>query len=272
MPRTLRNWLLLSPLVLLNLFPFLVMLLTALKPREEVFAFPPRWLPSRLAFENFAEMWHATDFGSAMLNSVKVSVMTMALTLLIAVPAAYAMTRFRFRGRDAYEMFLLVVQMVSPIVLIIGLFRLAVFFGLADTHMALVILFAGFSLTFAIWMLRSYFEAIPVDIEEAAFLEGASRFYAVTRLFLPLAIPSIAVVGLFTFINAWNDFALSLTILRSSDKNTVTLQVVNLVAGRYTKEWQLIMAATLCATLPVTLLFAWFQKYLVRGLSGGAVK
>ena len=272
MRRSLLSWLALAPLMVLNVFPFAVMLLTALKPRDEVLAYPPRWLPTRLALGNFAEMWTATNFGPALVNSIEVAAGATALTLALAVPFAYAMTRHSFAGRGALETVLLVAQMVSPIVLIIGLFRLAVFLHLVDTHLALVALYAGFNLTFAVWMLRSYFATIPRDVEEAAWMEGASRTAAVWKVFLPLALPAIAVTGIFTFINAWNDFALALTILRSPDKSTVTLQVVNLVAGRYTKEWHLIMAATLVATLPIAVLFTAVQRYLVRGLAGGAVK
>lgn len=272
MRKSLLNWLILSPLIAANLFPFAVMLLTAIKPREEVFTYPPRWLPSRVALENFVEMWRVTNFGPALMNSLAIGAGTTLLTLLFAVPAAYAMTRLSFSGKLVVDRFLLTMQMISPIVLIIGLFRLAVFFGLSDTHTALVILYAGFNLTFAVWMLKSYFSTIPRDVEEAAWMEGSSKVRAAVQIFLPLAVPAIAVTGIFTFINAWNDFALALTILRSPEKNTVTLQVVNLVAGRYTKEWHLIMAAALVATLPITLLFVWCQRYLVRGLAGGAVK
>ncbi|MCF1494366.1 ABC transporter permease subunit [Agrobacterium vitis] len=272
MRKSMLSWLLLSPLVAINLFPFVVMLLTAIKPREEVFAYPPRWLPSRVAFENFGEMWQATNFGPALVNSLSIGLATTVATLLFAVPAAYATTRFSFTGKVLFDRFLLVVQMISPIVLIIGLFRLMVFLGLADTHAALVILYSGFNLTFAIWMLASYFETIPRDVEEAAWMEGSSKLRAAIQIFLPLALPAIAVTGIFTFINAWNDFALALTVLRSPENNTVTLQVVNLVAGRYTKEWHLIMAAAFVATIPVTIAFIWCQKYLVRGLAGGAVK
>jgi multiple sugar transport system permease protein len=272
MRRSISSWLLLAPLIAVNLFPFAVMILTALKPREEVFAYPPTWLPSRIAWENFAEMWRATNFGSALTNSLIIGVSATVATLFFAVPAAYATTRFNFAGKLLFDRFLLVVQMISPIVLIIGLFRLMVFLGLADTHAALVLLYAGFNLTFAVWMLASYFETIPRDVEEAAWMEGSSKVRAALQIFLPLALPAIAVTGIFTFINAWNDFALALTILRTPDNNTVTLQVVNLVAGRYTKEWHLIMAAAVTATVPVTIAFIWCQKYLVRGLSGGAVK
>lgn len=272
MMRSLLFWLILSPLILLNLAPFIIMVLTAIKPGDEVFVFPPHWLPSRIAWENFSDMWVATNFGRALGNSLLVSTLATLLALLLAVPFAYALSRFRFRGRGVLGTVLLATQMLSPIVLVIGLFRLAVAMGLNDTHIALIIYYAAFNLAFAVWMLQSYFDAIPRDIEEAAWVEGAGRFASVVKVFLPLALPAMAVTAIFSFINAWNDFVLALTILRTQEKGTLTLEVVNLVAGRYDKEWQQIMAAALVATLPVTILFAWLQKYLLKGLSGGAVK
>ncbi len=270
--RSLLFWLILSPLILVNVAPFVIMVLTAIKPADEVFAFPPRWLPSRIAWENFPEMWVATNFGRALWNSLVVATLSTLLAIALAVPFAYALSRFSFRGKGVLSLVLLATQMLSPVVLVLGLFRLAVAAGLNDTHAALVIYYAAFNLAFAVWMLRSYFESIPIDIEEAAWVEGASRTQALIKVFLPLALPAMAVTAIFSFINAWNDFVLALTILRTPEKATLTLEVVNLVAGRYDKEWQQIMAAALVATLPVTLIFAWLQKYLLKGLSGGAVK
>lgn len=272
MRKSLLCWLLLLPIILVNIAPFAIMLLTALKPGDEVFAYPPRWLPSRLAWENFSDMWAATNFGNALFNSLYVATASTLLALLVAVPFAYALARFRFRGSAALSLVLLGTQMLSPIVLVIGLFRLAVAFGLNDTHAVLIIFYAAFNIAFAVWMLQSYFASISQDIEEAAWIEGAGRWQAVWKVFLPIALPAIAVTAIFSFINAWNDFVLALTMLRTPEKATLTLQVVNLVAGRYDKEWHQIMAAALAATIPVTILFAWLQRYMLRGLSGGAVK
>ncbi len=248
------------------------MVLTAIKPAAEVFTFPPRWLPSRIAWENFPQMWEATNFGRALWNSLVVATLSTLLAIALAVPFAFALSRFSFKGKGVLSIVLLATQMLSPVVRVLGLFRLAVAAGLNDTHAALVIYYAAFNLAFAVWMLRSYFESIPIDIEEAAWVEGASRTQALIKVFLPLALPAMAVTAIFSFINAWNDFVLPLTILRTPEKATLTLEVVNLVAGRYDKEWQQIMAAALVATMPVTLIFAWLQKYLLKGLSGGAVK
>lgn len=265
-------WLLLLPLVILVLFPFAVMFVTAVKPRDEIFVYPAHWLPTYLRWQNFVDMWHAANFGPAMVNSLLVSISATLLALLVSVPAAYGMARYRFTGQSAYRYFLLGTQMLSPIVLVLGLFRLAAAFHMVNTLSSLVVIYAAFNITFAVWMLQSYFATIPRDLEEAAWLEGAGRARAVIKVFLPLAVPAMVVTAIFTFINAWNEFVVALTMLRSSDRFTLPLQVFSLVGGRYTVEWHQVMAATLVATLPVSVLFAWLQKYLVRGLALGAVK
>ena len=270
--RSLLAWLVLSPLMILNLFPFAVMLLTALKPGTEVVSNAAAWLPSRFAWENFVDMWTATRFGTALANSLYVAVLSSAAAVLLGVPAAYAMSRFRFRLKRPYSNFLLVTQMLSPIVLVLGLFRLVVWLGLVDSLNALVLIYTAFQIAFAVWMLRGYFDSIPVDLEEAAWLEGASRLRTLVSVFLPLSVPAIAVTTIFTFINAWNEFAIALTLLRNQERFTLPIQVFSQVAGRYEVEWHTVMAATFVATLPVAILFAWLQRYLVTGLGAGAVK
>jgi multiple sugar transport system permease protein len=265
-------WLALSPLVALNLFPFAVMLFTALKPGDEVVSNAASWLPSRFALENFVDMWRATRFGPALLNSLYVAVASSVAAILISIPAAYAMSRFKFGLKRPYSDFLLVTQMLSPIVLVLGLFRLVVWFGMIDSINALIVVYTAFQIAFAVWMMRGYFNSIPVDLEESAWLEGASRARSLWSVFLPLSAPAVAVTAIFTFINAWNEFAVALTLLRKQDNFTLPIQVFSLVAGRYQVEWHYVMAATLIATLPVALLFAWLQKYLIGGLGAGAVK
>jgi len=279
--RTLRFsaacWLALAPLLAISLFPFVVMLVTALKPLSEVFIYPPRWLPQHPSFESFADMWSATKFALALRNSLEIAFESTFCTLVVAVPAAYAMARIDFRLRETYRQFLLVTQMLSPILLVLGLFRLmaSIPWGdgtLVNTRLGIIVPYAGFQMAFAVWMLSSYFAAIPKEIEEAAWMDGCSRGRAIRSVFLPLALPAIAVTGIVAFVAAWNEFAVALTLLRDPERQTVTLQVVNLVAGRYTVEWNQVMAATLIATVPVAIVFTWLQRYMVRGLTFGAIQ
>lgn len=268
--RTFVAWLVLSPLIVLVVFPFAVMFITAIKPRGEVSS--PTWWPSRMAWHNFIDMWSATNFGPALWNSIYVAVLSTLLALFVSIPAAYAMNRYRFAGRGFFRQFLLVSQMLSPMVLVIGLFRLVVWLGLLDNVNSVVFVYGAFAVAFTVLMLQSYFATIPKDLEEAAWVEGASHWRALVMVFLPLALPAITVTAIFSFINAWNEFVIALTMLRRQESYTLPIQIFSLVAGRYTVEWHHVMAATFVATIPVAIVFAWLQRYLVRGLALGAVK
>ena len=275
--RSLLIWLALAPLAVVILFPFAVMILTAVKPADEVFVYPAKWLPSHFRWANFSDMWDATRFGVALKNSLVVSLSSTLLAISVSIPAAYAMARFPFRGKGFYRQFLLVTQMLSPILLVIGLFRLAAMIhwqggNMVDKHISVIVAYAAFNIAFAVWMMSSYFATIPRDLEESAWLEGCGRVRAVFKVFLPLAVPAMAVTAIFTFINGWNEFAVVYTLIRSDANKTLTVQITDLVAGRYTVEWHQVMAATVLATLPVSVLFAWLQRYLVKGLALGAVK
>lgn len=268
--RSVVYWALLSPIVVLALFPFAVMVITAFKSQTEVH--DPTWWPGEWHWRNFPEMWESSGIAPALYNSLYVAGLTTLLTLAVSIPAAYALSRMRFIGRGAFRQFLLISQMLSPIVLVIGLFRLIVALGLTDDLNALVMVYVAFNVAFSVWMLQSYFDTIPRDLEEAAWIEGASRWRAILAVFLPIAVPAMVVTAIFTFINAWNEFVIALTILRREESATLPLRVFSLVAGRYTVDWHYVMAAAVLASLPVAVIFAWLQRYLVRGLALGAVK
>ena len=268
--RSILLWLALSPIIVVVLFPFAVMTLTAFKAPSEVH--DPTWWPSTWRWENFPEMWVSSGFGNALMNSLTVSGLTTLITVGFAVPAAYALSRFRFAGDGAFRQFLLVSQMLSPIVLVLGLFRLTSQLGLIDSKFTLVVIYTGFNVAFGVWMLQSYFSTIPRELEEAAWMEGANLGRTLMSVFLPLATPAMVVTAIFTFINSWNEFVIALTMLRREDNYTLPLRVFSLVAGRYTVDWHYVMAAALVASIPVAILFSWLQRYLVRGLALGAVK
>lgn len=270
--KTVLYWLLLSPVMFAALFPFAVMLSTALKPADEVYSYPPRWLASRLDFGNFAAMWQATDFGRALANSLVVSIGSTLVCLAVSIPVAYALSRRRFRGEGLLRRFLILTQMLPPIVLIIGLFRLMAAMGLVDQLWSLILAYAAFNVAFTTWMLQSYFDTIPRDLEDAARVDGASTFQALCYVIVPLAAPAIGVTAIVCFVSGWNEFVLALTLLRSPERLTLTMKVFLLVTGAYHVDWQLVMAAALATTLPAAVLFSAVQRFMVRGLSVGAVK
>lgn len=265
-------WLLLAPFALVVLLPYAVMLSTALKPRAEILRFPPAWIGSELRLANFVEMWSAVGFGPSLVASLVVSTAATIICLLVAVPAAYALARLDFKGRPLYAQLLLVTQMLSPIVLVIGIFRLMAAMGLVDQLWALVLTYGAFNLAFAVWMLQSYFATIPKELEEAAWIDGATGLQSLRLVFLPLALPAVAVTAIFVFIYSWNEFVLALTLMRSPDKFTLPLKIFSMVGGAYRIDWEYVMAATFLASVPVAIVFSWLQRYLVRGLAVGSVK
>jgi multiple sugar transport system permease protein len=270
--KTVLCWLLLSPLLALILMPYAVMLSTALKPAQEVLMFPPRWLPETLDLSNFTVIWAKIGFARALLNSILVSVGATLVTLVLAIPAGYAMARTKLPGKGPLRLFLLLTQMISPVVLIIGIFRMMSGLGLINDLISLVLAYSGFSVAFAVWMLQSYFETIPREIEEAAQIDGASWLVGLVRIFLPLAMPAIGVTAIFTFIAAWTDFILAFTLLRTPEKLTATMKLFYLVSGTYHVDWNEVMAATLVTTVPVAAIFLAMQRRIVGGLALGAVK
>lgn len=270
--RTVIAWALLSPLLALTIFPFAVMFFSALKPRAEIFTSPPTWLPSEFRWRNFIDMWHAAGFGEALFNSLYTGLLSTVAAIVVSIPAAYALARHRFAGDRSFRLFLLATQMVSPIVLVIGLFQMVAGLGLLNSVTMLGAIYGAFNIAFAVWMMQSYFATIPKDLEEAAWMDGAGHGLTLVKIFLPLAAPAIAVTALFGFISSWNEFVLALTLLRSEEQHTLPIRVFSLVGGRYTIQWDHVMAATLLATVPVAILFAWMQRYLVKGLTLGSVK
>jgi len=270
--KSLICWLVLAPFIFLSLFPFAVMLASSLKPRGEVYKIPTSWLSSEFRFKNYLEMWDAINFGTSLYNSLYVGFFTTLCILVIAIPAAYGLSQYEFKLKGLYRIFLLTTQMLSPIILIIGIFRLCVWLGILDSKNSLVLVYAAFGLAFSTWMLQSYFSTIPKELEESAWIEGASKFKSLIYIFIPLAIPAITVTSLISFVHSWNEFVLALTLLRSNDNYTLPLKVFSLVGGRYQIEWDHVMAATFLATVPVAFVFSWLQKYLVQGISLGAIK
>lgn len=253
--RSLLCWGALLPLIALNLFPFAVVLDTIHRRGSD---------SDLVAF--WIGMWHRTELGAALFNSLIVAVSTAFLSTLLALPTAYAFSRGRFRGRRAASQALLGSQMLAPLMLVLGLSQMVAAAGLTDTKLALIGIYSAFQLPFAIWMLRGYIDAIPLELEEAARLDGASRLQILGRIVLPLSMPAIAVTATFAFITAFNEFVLALTLLRSSANFTLPVRVNALTAGRYAVEWPDVMAAVLVASLPVMLTFVWLQRYMMRGL------
>ena len=192
--------------------------------------------------------------------------------LLVALPAGYYTARRRFRGRTAFLLLVLATQMFQPAAMLVGLQREFINFGLPPT-LSLIIVNAGFNLAFAVWILNAFFSSIPVELEEASMVDGLGRIGALTRITLPLAAPGIVTALIFTFISAWNEFlvALTLSLGESPTQQPLTVAINNYI-GEYTVDWGHLFAAGLVATVPVIILFAFIERRVVGGLTAGSVK
>jgi len=253
------------------LSPYLVMLFTALKPEGELRISPPRLLPTRWQVGNFLAVLADPAFQSWLRVSLIVAIASTALVVLAAAPAAYYTARHHFRGRTAFLFLVLVTQMFAPTALVVGLYREFFEWGLVDTLTALIVTNAAFNLAFAIWILRAFFASIPREVEEAAAVDGCGRLGALVRVVLPLARPGIVTATIFSFIAAWNEYIVALTLMTSADTRPLTVGITSYVTA-YVQHWDLLFAASLVAIVPVVLLFALIEPYLVGGLTAGGVK
>jgi multiple sugar transport system permease protein len=191
--------------------------------------------------------------------------------LIVSLPAAYYTARNRYRGRTAFLLLVLVTQMFAPTALVIGLYREFVSFGLVNSYLSLIIVNAAFNLAFSIWIMSGYISTIPVELEEAAMIDGCSRLMALRRIILPLALPGIVTAVIFTFIAAWNEFVIALTLTSSPDVQPLTVGVTVFI-GQYEVQWHYLFAASLVAVVPVVILFILIERWLVGGLTAGSVK
>ena len=229
-------------------------------------------IPEQLSVKNFVEVWTDQSFGLWLWNSVLVSVMTTVLGVFLACTAAYAFSRFRFPGRNAGMLMFLVSQMFPGTLMLIPLFIIIVkWLGLGNTYAGLVIVYATTSIPFCVWMLKGYFDTIPVDIEESARIDGASPQLIFFRIILPLATPAIAITALFSFMTAWNEFILA-SIFMESEANYTAPVGLRFFVGGFSSQWGYFAAGSVIVSLPVVSLFLFLQKYLVSGLTAGSVK
>jgi multiple sugar transport system permease protein len=259
------------PIMLVILFPFIVMISTSLKDESEIFVSPPTWLPKKPLLRNYIDIWKYVKLARYFQNSGIYALGTTLVTVLVALPAAYATARIRFRGRMAFLFLILITQMFSPIVVIISLYKIMAFYRSLNTYRSIIVTYAAFNQAFSIWLLTGYFSTIPRDIEEAAMIDGCSRLAAIFRVLVPLAKPGIVATVIFVFIWAWNEFLIVLTFISTDRLWPLTLGIYGFI-GKYKVLWHYLMAVSFLTTIPVVVLFLLIEKQLVSGLTAGAIK
>jgi multiple sugar transport system permease protein len=257
-------------LLIFTAFPFAWMASTALKPSREIFVTPPTLWPTHVSLDNLSRLFAETRFLTYFRNSLIVSFATVGLTLLVSVPAAYGLTRFRFHGRETIAGLILFTYMFAPIMIIIPFYVVMRFLWLTNTHVGLILAYTAFCLPFSLWLLRTFFQSIPLEIEEAAMIDG-SRTQAVIHVVLPLALPGVVATGTFTFVLAWNDYIFARVLLSADELKTLPVGIADLYNASVV-DWGMIMAAGLLVIAPVAAVFGFIQKFLVAGWGSGGVK
>ena len=254
-------------------FPTFWMLSTSFKPNKDAFQIPPQWIPQEFTLVNYADqLADRTGFVVFVRNGVLVSVATMLLTTAVAVPAGYAFARLRFWAKRTLLIIILASQMFPPVIIVITLYTLYRQLNLLDTRLGMVISFTSYSLPFSIWMMRGFCETIPEEIEESAFVDGCGRVAILWRIVLPLIKPGLVAVGLFSFLHAWNNLIFSLSLTSSPDMRTIPPGFLLTYVGEFQYRWSEMFAGAVIVTVPTVILFIGLQRFLVRGLTAGAVK
>ena len=252
--------------------PYLEMLITAVRPQRELYE--PNYVPHHFAWSNLTNMWGAA-FGitSAVRVSLEIAGGATLVVLLVALPAAYYTSRHRFRGRGGFLLLVLATQMLQPTALIVGIYKEFLNFGLLNLNpvWSLILVNAGFNLAFAVWILNAYIGSIPVELEQAAMVDGSTRLGALFRVTLPLAMPGVVTALIFTFIAAWNEFISALALTTNGSDYPLTVRLDSFI-GQYTVDWQHLFGASVVATIPVFILFALIEGRVVGGLTAGSVK
>jgi len=264
-------------IVLLILFfifmftPILWMILTSLKPVNEIVTVPISYLPKKFTFANYAKLWSSTDFPAYFKNSMIVSSACAILTSIVAIFAGYSLARFKFKGKNITLFMFLATQMVPVVVIIIPLFLVFSQFNLLDKLSGLIVIYLVLNIPFCTVMIRGFFERIPVSLEEAAMIDGCSRVESLFRIIIPIMLPGIVATFVFAFIGAWNDLFFSIMFINSETIKTIPVGI-NTFIGKYEIDWGVMSAAAVVALIPVFVMFGMIQRYLVQGLTNGSVK
>ncbi|WP_095204855.1 carbohydrate ABC transporter permease [Mesorhizobium carmichaelinearum] len=263
-------WLSLLIASTIAVFPVYWMVITSLQTTEEVFAFPPNFLPD-IKIENYLSVLTETDLPLWMRNSLVVSLSSTALALLVGTPAAFALSRLRYRGRAVFSLLILTTQMIPTLVLIIPLFQIFVQLGIRDSLLGLVLGNFAFTLPVVVWMMKSMLDGVPQEIEQAARVDGASWFQIMLYITGPLVLPGLAATTIYAFLDAWDEYMLARTTITSPENWVASIGISSFV-GQYLTPLNIVMAASVLFSLPPIILFLLIQRQFVAGLSAGAVK
>jgi multiple sugar transport system permease protein len=258
-------------LLVLVLFPFYWMTITSFKTEDQMRSLVSMFWPSPAVLENYTQLLIKTDFLIWFRNSAFVAISSTLVATAIGTLGAYALARLRFMGRAFMSSAVLITYLVPPAILFIPLYAQIRTFGLADSLAGLIACYPSFTVPFVTWLLMGYFESIPVELEEAAMIDGATRFGAFRRIILPLAAPGVLAAALYAFTQAWNEFLYALVFITNVKLRTLPVGLSSFITGDV-YGWGYLMAGAVLTTLPVIAVYIYLQKYMVEGLTAGSVK
>lgn len=255
------------------LFPLFWILMTSLKTEQEIFRIPPTIIPEKLNLASYAAQVETGDFNmfQSFANSFIISIGATIISVILAVPASYGIAKYRFRGRKVMLQGFLVTQMLPVAVLLTPMFILFRGMHLYNTAGAAILADATIGIPFSILILKNYFASIPKDLEEAAYIDGCNRFSAFIRVLIPIAKPGVMVCAIFSFLYAWGDLAYGMTFIIDQQKRPITAGIFNFM-GQYGTKWSYLTAFAVVTIIPVALIFIFMQKYIISGMTSGAVK
>ena len=258
-------------LIVVCLFPFLWMGLSSIKTLRELYTVPPIWFPETPSLDNYRTVLFNSNIPRYFLNSVIISLGSTAIAIGLAIFASYGFARFNFRGKSGYQAFVLVGQLLPTAAIIVPLFITLRYLGLVNTYLGLILVYTILTLPLSDWMLTSYCRAIPIELEEAAIIDGASRLGILFRITLPLSLPGVVAIVVYAFVTTWNEFIFALCFATDSRVKTLPIGIAEF-STEFNTDWGAVMAASVIMTLPVVALFMLLQRLFIGGLTAGAVK
>jgi ABC-type glycerol-3-phosphate transport system permease component len=269
--RTVGRYVLVYGVALLILLPFLWVLLSAFKAESELMRYPPTIMPERWTVRNFIEFFDATSFHVAMFNSGIIAATTTVLAMAVAAPAAYVLARFHNRLFEGIARLFIYTYMIPAILLVLPMYKIFFSLGLGDNLWALTPIYTALVLPLMLWTLRSFFAGVPVELEDAAMIDGATRFQAFRKVVLPQAVPGMIATGIVAINIGWSEYLFAATLLTSPDNMTISPRLASFM-GRGLYNWGWLMAGALAVTAPLIILAGFMQRHLIAGWGAGALK
>ena len=252
-------------------FPVLWMFVNSFKSNAEIFELPPRLITENFSLGAYVKILKNPEQVRFFINSYLIAVIVVLLTLFIGIMAAYAFSRFDFRGKNLINTVIVSVQAVPPITLLIPYLSLIVLLKLYNTYFALILTYLVLTLPYCCMMMTGYFNMIPKELDEAVRIDGGSRFVGLWKILVPSSLPGLVSVGMYTFMQSWNEYLFALTLTKTNNMRTVPVGI-NLLMGQHAYEWNQMMAMSVMGSIPILLMFLFFQQYFIAGMSAGAVK